>query len=155
MNGVAFNSTNGGAWWFSWREKANVARTKSKKMRAYTYICCGHGIGQSVMRCWISTAYVETATAMQIVSGTARLDIQPKLTDFDALRSTGEGIAAIIPRRAVHFSWVRVDALISRSEEENWKSKVVLRFARNRRDIKKPDITIETERFEKIACVLV
>lgn len=56
---------------------------------------------------------------MQIVSGTARLDIQPKLTDFDALRSTGEGIAAIIPRRAVHFSWVRVDGLISRPEDEN------------------------------------
>lgn len=55
---------------------------------------------------------------MQIVSRTARLDIQPKLTDFDALRSTGEGIAAIIPRRAVHFSWVRVDALISRPEDE-------------------------------------
>lgn len=56
---------------------------------------------------------------MQIVSGTAWLDIQPKLTDFDALQSTGEGIAAIITRRTVHFSWVRVDGLISRSEDEN------------------------------------
>lgn len=97
------------------------------------------------MRCWISAAYVETATAMQIVSGTAWLDIQPKLTDFDALQSTGEGIAAIITRRTVHFSWVRVDGLISRSEDENWKSKVVFRIAHNRRDIKKPDIRIGTE----------
>lgn len=44
---------------------------------------------------------------MQIVSGTAWLDIQPKLTDFDALQSTGEGIAAIITPCGTFFVGTR------------------------------------------------